>query len=125
VFDNLLGNAIKFSPEGGQIIVTVEDAGSMVQVSVADQGVGIPPDQLERIFERFYQVDGSARRRFPGVGLGLTIAKRIVEAHGGRIWAVSEPGNGSAFHFAIPKYQGDDRRASEGERLDKGAEVAI
>lgn len=104
VFDNLLSNAIKFSPEGGKIGVRVQSAGSMVQVSVSDRGVGIPREYQERIFERFYQVDGSARRRFGGMGLGLAIAKRIVEAHGGKIWVESEPDRGSTFHFAIPKY---------------------
>ncbi len=113
VLDNLLGNAIKFSPEGGKIGVTVEDAGSMVHVSVSDEGIGIAKDQQERIFERFYQVDGSARRRFGGTGLGLTIAKRIVEAHEGQIWVESEPGEGSAFYFAIPKFQPQERPTEE------------
>jgi signal transduction histidine kinase len=105
VFDNLLGNAIKFSPEGKQIVVTVEDAGPMVQASVSDQGIGIPEDQQEQIFDRFYQVDGSVRRRFGGAGLGLAIVKRIVETHGGQVWVESEPGKGSTFYFTIPKYR--------------------
>ncbi len=105
VFDSLLGNAIKFSPDGGQIVVTVEDAGPMERVSVSDQGVGIPEDEQERIFERFYQVDGSVQRRFGGTGLGLAIVKRVVEAHGGQVWVESELGEGSVFHFTIPKYQ--------------------
>ena len=108
VFDNLLGNAIKFSPAGGTITVTVEDAGRMVRASVSDQGIGIPKDQQERVFERFYQVDGSARRRFSGAGLGLAIVKRIVETHGGEVWVESEQGKGSTFYFTIPKYQGPD-----------------
>jgi signal transduction histidine kinase len=108
VFDNLLGNAIKFSPDGGQIIVAVLDAGDSLQVSVADQGIGIPKDQHERIFERFYQIDGSARRRFGGAGLGLAIVKRIVEAHEGQVWLESAPGRGSTFYFTIPKYQEPD-----------------
>ena len=105
VFDNLLSNAIKFSPDGGRITVTVKDAGPVVQTSVSDQGIGIPKDQLERIFERFYQVNGSARRRFGGAGLGLAIVKRIIEMHGGQVWVESELGKGSTFHFTIPKYQ--------------------
>jgi signal transduction histidine kinase len=105
VFDNLLGNAIKFSPDGGQIIVAVQDAGDRLRVSVSDQGIGIPRDQHERIFERFYQIDGSARRRFGGTGLGLAIVKRIVEAHEGEVWVESEPGRGSTFYFTVPKYQ--------------------
>ena len=100
VFDNLLGNAIKFSPDGGQIVVAVQDAGERLQVSVSDQGIGIPKDQHERIFERFYQIDGSARRRFGGAGLGLA----IVEAHEGQVWVESEPGRGSTFYFTVPKH---------------------
>ncbi|MBP7688784.1 MAG: hypothetical protein KA765_12780, partial [Thermoflexales bacterium] len=103
VFDNLLGNAIKFSPRGGTITIGVEDRGDRLQLSVADMGVGIPPDKLKRIFDRFYQVDGSATRRFGGAGLGLAIAKRIVESHGGEIWVESEMGHGSRFVFTLPK----------------------
>ncbi len=105
VFDNLLQNAIKFSPEGSNIVVTIEGAGPMVQASVSDQGIGISKDQQYRIFERFYQVDGSTQRRFGGVGLGLAIVKRIVESHKGQIWVESEPKKGSTFYFTIPKYR--------------------
>jgi signal transduction histidine kinase len=126
VFDNLLGNAIKFSPNGGQINVVVEDVGSAIQVSVSDQGVGIPKDQLDRVFDRFYQVDGSARRRFAGIGLGLTIAKRIVEAHGGKIWAESGDGRGSTFRFTIPKYTGEGVHKTEAsDHLDSRAKVFV
>ncbi len=103
VFDNLLGNAIKFSPRGGTITIGVEDMGDRLRLSVADMGVGIPADKLNRVFERFYQVDGSATRRFGGAGLGLAIAKRIVESHGGEIWVESEMGHGSRFVFTLPK----------------------
>jgi len=103
VFDNLIGNAIKFSPNGGEITIQLADAGEMVQVAISDTGIGIPPDQLERIFERFYQVDGSVTRKYGGAGLGLAIVRRIVEAHGGRIWANSELGRGSTFTFTLPK----------------------
>jgi len=105
VFDILLGNAIKFSPRGGTITLEVQDAGEMILVSVTDTGVGIPADQLDKVFDRFYQVDGSATRRFGGAGLGLAIARRIVEAHGGRIWAESAAGQGSVFRFTLPKIQ--------------------
>jgi len=105
VFDNLLGNAIKFSPRGGTIVIEVKDAGDVIQLDVQDTGVGIPTDKLERVFDRFYQVDGSATRRFGGAGLGLAIARRIVEAHGGHIWVQSEVGAGSAFAFTLPKTQ--------------------
>ena len=103
VMDNLIGNAVKFSPQGGTITLRVEDAGEMLQASVSDTGIGIPEDQAERIFERFYQVDGSATRKFGGAGLGLAIVKRIVEAHGGRIWVKSQLGQGSTFVFTLPK----------------------
>ncbi|MCS7350141.1 MAG: GAF domain-containing protein [Anaerolineae bacterium] len=103
VLDNLLHNAVKFSPNGGRITVRILDMEEYVQVSVQDTGIGIPPDKLERIFERFYQVDGSTRRRFGGMGLGLAIVKRIVEAHGGQVWAESELGKGSTFYFTLPK----------------------
>jgi two-component system phosphate regulon sensor histidine kinase PhoR len=81
----------------------VEEAGEMLLVSVSDAGIGIPENQIERIFERFYQVDGSATRKFGGAGLGLAIVKRIVEAHGGRIWVESQLGQGSAFFFTLPQ----------------------
>ena len=102
VFDNLLGNAIKFNPRGGTITIHLETVGDMVQLTVADTGVGIPADKLEKVFDRFYQVDGSATRRFGGAGLGLAIVRRIIEAHGGQIWVESELGQGSAFKFTLP-----------------------
>jgi signal transduction histidine kinase len=98
-----LGNAIKFSPRGGTITIHVENLGEMVLLSVSDMGVGIPADKLEKVFERFYQVDGSATRRFGGAGLGLAIVRRIIEAHGGRIWVESEMGQGSSFKFTLPR----------------------
>jgi len=103
VFDNLVGNAIKFSPDGGEVTVQMLESGSMVQVSVSDTGIGIPDEQKARIFERFYQVDGSATRKFGGAGLGLAIVKRIVESHGGRIWVDSQVGHGSTFSFTLPQ----------------------
>jgi PAS domain S-box-containing protein len=103
VFHNLLNNAIKFSLSGGEVRVKLEELPECIQVSISDQGIGIAQDQLARIFERFYQIDGSATRRFEGTGLGLTIAKRIVEAHAGRIWAKSRLGKGSTFCFTLPK----------------------
>jgi len=81
----------------------VWDAGDTVEASISDTGIGIPEGELEKIFERFYQVDGSTTRRFGGTGLGLAIVKRIVEAHGGRVWAESELGRGSTFFFTLPK----------------------
>ena len=105
VLTNLCSNAIKFTPANGTVTIRAADLGDRVQVSVADTGIGIPSNQLERIFERFYQVDGSSTRSYRGAGLGLTICKHIVEYHGGRIWAESAMGQGSTFHFILPKNQ--------------------
>ncbi len=102
VLDNLMGNAIKFSPNGGEVVVQATCVGSEIHLTISDQGIGIPTEELPRIWDRFYQVDGSTKRRFGGSGLGLTIVKRIVEAHGGRVWAESTPGQGSRFTCAFP-----------------------
>jgi signal transduction histidine kinase len=102
VLANLLSNAIKFTPEGGRIEVAVETKGNEVWISVRDTGIGIPPRKQERIFDRFYQVEPSLTRRFEGMGLGLSIAKGMVELHGGRIWVESVEGMGSSFTFALP-----------------------
>ena len=103
VFDNLIGNAIKFSPDGGSICVRLRLEDKAVRVEVADQGIGISPDQLQRIWERFYQVDSTTTRRFGGTGLGLAIVKRLVEAHGGQVGVTSTVGVGSTFYFSIPR----------------------
>ncbi|MBC7241361.1 MAG: GAF domain-containing protein, partial [Anaerolineae bacterium] len=105
VLDNLIGNALKFTPPGGLIEISVEDAGDYERVLVRDTGIGIPSDKLERIFEPFYQIDGSTTRRFGGAGLGLAIVKQIVEAHGGQVGVISEVGKGSTFFFTVPKYR--------------------
>jgi signal transduction histidine kinase len=107
VFVNLIGNAIKFSPGGGTITVrlAVEQNAQQpgfVRADVADQGIGIAPDQQTRIFGRFYQVDGSSTRRFGGTGLGLAIVKETVEAHKGSVTVQSKPGAGSHFGFTVP-----------------------
>ncbi|MCC7353483.1 MAG: PAS domain S-box protein [Anaerolineae bacterium] len=108
VFDNLLGNAIKFSNAGGSITVRLRHADSFVRAEVVDQGIGIPDGHLDRIWERFYQVDGTSTRRFGGAGLGLAIVKRIIEAHGGIIGVESTEGKGSTFFFTIPKASAPD-----------------
>jgi GAF domain-containing protein/anti-sigma regulatory factor (Ser/Thr protein kinase) len=107
VLDNLIGNAIKFSPDGGVITVTLMEQDEVVCVSVADQGIGMAPDKHQRIFERFYQIDGSSRRRFGGTGIGLAIVKRIIDAHHGKIWVESELDKGSSFLFTLPKARAD------------------
>lgn len=102
VLVNLLHNAVKFSPDGGQILVGVREDEGNVRVWVRDPGIGVPPADLARIFERFYKVDRARVRGRGGTGLGLSIAKHVVESHGGRIWAESDEGSGSTFVFAIP-----------------------
>jgi PAS domain S-box-containing protein len=102
VLTNLISNAVKFSPPGGNVEVRVEPVDGEARFRVADQGRGIPADRLESIFERFQQVDSSDSRQKGGTGLGLAICRTIVGQHGGRIWAESEPGAGSTFHFTIP-----------------------
>jgi PAS domain S-box-containing protein len=101
IFSNLLTNAIKYSPEGGEIVVQVEDLGTEARISVSDQGRGIAPEHLPRLFERFYRVDAAQAAR--SLGLGLYITRAIVMSHGGRIWAESAgEGRGSRFLFTLP-----------------------
>ncbi|MDR5708658.1 MAG: ATP-binding protein [Armatimonadota bacterium] len=107
VLTNLVDNALKFTPEGGEIHVQARQEGTEAVVSVQDTGRGIPPDDLPHIFERFYRADRSRTRREGGSGLGLAIAKHLVEMQGGRIWASSRPGEGSAFCFSLPLVQED------------------
>lgn len=100
--DNLLSNALKFTPAGGKVNVRAWQDVDSVKLQVADTGVGIPQDQLGRIFDRFYQVDGSAKRRYGGVGLGLSLVKQIVEAHGGQVTVESQVGVGTTFTIRLP-----------------------
>jgi signal transduction histidine kinase len=99
VFGNLLGNAIKFTPEGGRVSLCAKRAASEIVFEVADTGPGISPEQMTHLFDHFWQANRADRR---GVGLGLPIAKGIIEAHGGRIWAESDLGSGSHFFVSIP-----------------------
>jgi signal transduction histidine kinase len=106
VLDNLLSNALKFTPAGGHIAVRLgRDNGSLI-LEVADTGIGIPGDKLDRIFERFYQIDGGTNRRFGGVGLGLSLVKEIVQAHGGTVSVESRLGEGSIFRVRLPAAKG-------------------
>jgi len=103
VLDNLVSNAIKFSPGGGTIQLRLRDRGDSLMVSIQDPGVGIPGDQLEAVFGLFYQAEDPVSRRTGGMGLGLYISKEIISRHGGRIWAESKPGAGSTFSFSLPR----------------------
>lgn len=102
VLDNIISNALKYSPEGGTVTFQVAESNGEITVSVSDQGVGIPKDNINRIFERFYRVDKARTRKLGGTGLGLAIAKEMVVAHGGRIWAESEEGVGTTIFFTLP-----------------------
>ena len=99
---NLLSNAVKFTPEGGRIGIHARRADGSVEISVTDTGIGIAPEDRARIFEEFRQVGGDYAHKKEGTGLGLTLAKKFVELHGGRIWAESEVGKGSSFSFTLP-----------------------
>jgi signal transduction histidine kinase len=105
VLSNLLTNAIKYSPEGGTIQVSGRALPDRVVLTVSDEGMGIAPTKQTRVFDAFYRVDDAPTRRTQGTGLGLYLAKAVVEAHGGRIWVESEPGQGAAFSFSLPKRQ--------------------
>jgi two-component system phosphate regulon sensor histidine kinase PhoR len=100
VLINLIHNAIKFTPAGGDIVVRAHENQGALVIAVRDSGVGIAPDELPRLFERFYKTDKA--RGSTGTGLGLAIAKHIVQAHGGTIWAQSEPGTGTTVSFTVP-----------------------
>ena len=102
VLDNIISNALKYSPEGGQVTFTIEEEMNFVVVSIYDEGVGIPTDNLEKIFDRFYRVDKARTRKLGGTGLGLAIAKEMVNAHGGDIWATSKEGKGTVISFTLP-----------------------
>jgi signal transduction histidine kinase len=111
---NLIGNAVKFTPEGGAVTVVVEPSAlkqrtlgfqtvpDAVRVTVSDTGIGVPAEHLQRVFDPFFQVDNSSTREYGGTGLGLSIVKRFVEAHGGTAWVESEVGKGSAFSITLP-----------------------
>lgn len=102
VLSNLIGNAVKHTARGGRVVVSALRRATEIQVSVADEGPGIPQEDLARVFERFWRAERARGMGGPGMGLGLAIARGIVQAHGGRIWAESEVGRGSVFHFSIP-----------------------
>ena len=102
ILKNLLSNAFKFTPHGGSVTLVIEPAPDGVRMEVRDTGAGIPPEQLPRIFDKFYQADNQDAARADGSGLGLAIAKQIVDAHGGTIACESTPGVGTTFTITLP-----------------------
>jgi signal transduction histidine kinase len=129
VIENLVVNAIKFTPEGGRITVSGHRDPAAprpaVEIRVADTGIGIPADQVEKVFTRFHQVDTSTTRRFGGVGLGLAIVKSILGAHGSAIAVDSEPGRGSVFRFSLPLLEKQDAAGREERREDDDAALVL
>ncbi|WP_369901598.1 cell wall metabolism sensor histidine kinase WalK [Bacillus manliponensis] len=108
VLYNIISNALKYSPEGGTVTYRLRDREDMLEISISDQGMGIPKENVEKIFERFYRVDKARSRQLGGTGLGLAIAKEMIEAHGGSVWAKSEEGKGTTIYFTLPMAQEDE-----------------
>jgi PAS domain S-box-containing protein len=102
VFNNLIGNAIKFTPNNGRIIIEVKLSTGQIEVSIQDNGIGIDPEDLPKVFEKFYQTGERASTDIGGTGIGLSIAREIIQLHGGKIWAESEKGKGAKFIFTLP-----------------------
>ncbi|MGM0901523.1 MAG: cell wall metabolism sensor histidine kinase WalK [Bacillota bacterium] len=102
VLDNIISNAMKYSPEGGRITYRMKEEDTRIIISISDEGVGIPADNVNKIFDRFYRVDKARTRRLGGTGLGLAIAKEMVQAHEGDIWAESVEGEGTTIYFSLP-----------------------
>lgn len=117
VIDNLINNAIKYSPDGGDVIIRIEDQRDSVIFSVQDQGLGISPVDIGHLFERFYRVDKARSREQGGSGLGLAIAKEVIELHGGKIWVESQEGHGSTFSFELPFTNVDDFEGDWGDMI--------
>jgi PAS domain S-box-containing protein len=107
VLANLLENAVRFSPEGGEVRVRVEAEGGEARVSVADHGIGIPSERQEQVFRRYYRAHAGTDHDYGGIGLGLEVSRTVVERHGGRMWFESAPGTGSTFHFGLPLRRGE------------------
>jgi signal transduction histidine kinase len=126
VIDNLVSNAIKYSPKGGEVRITGSFDDQNITIAVSDQGVGLPEDELDRIFERFYRVEGALSRKTQGTGLGLYLARAVIEAHGGQIVVESKPGKGSTFRFTLPRESTSANKkptGTPGERQAKSVSV--
>jgi signal transduction histidine kinase len=100
--DNLISNAIRYSPDGGEIVISSEAVKGGVAVGIRDNGIGIPEELQDKVFDRFFRVTGSRRQTFPGTGLGLYISAGIIHRHGGAISVESRLNEGSVFHFTLP-----------------------
>lgn len=118
ILTNLTNNAVKYSPKGGTITVTGKPEDGVVRMSVSDQGLGIPKEHIEKLFDRFHRVDNRDTRKVGGTGIGLYLVKHLVEAHGGKIWVESEEGQGSSFIFELPncppQFESEQAEIAEG-----------
>ena len=106
--DNLINNAIKYSPDGGEILISIGETADKIRFTVKDYGIGVPRKDLDHLFERFYRVDKARNSGEGGTGLGLAISREIIELHGGKIGAISIEGRGSTFYFELPYEVFDD-----------------
>ncbi|NIM04791.1 MAG: GAF domain-containing protein [Armatimonadetes bacterium] len=113
ILTNLLSNAVKYSPEGGKVTVDARDCGDTVSVSISDEGIGIPPEHLDKVFLRFHRVDSMDTRQAGGTGIGLYLVKHLVDAHRGSMEVTSEVGKGSTFKFTLPKTQPEQEGSTE------------
>jgi PAS domain S-box-containing protein len=123
VLGNLLENAVKYSPEGSDVTVTVDDKGDALVTAVSDRGIGIPADELAQVFERFHRGRHVSSTNYGGLGLGLYITKQIVERHGGTIWVESKEGHGTSFFFSLPASEEPAGGPAAGAGADAGADV--
>jgi signal transduction histidine kinase len=114
ILGNLVDNAIKYSPRGGTVIVSARpsEQGELIEIAVEDEGIGIPADQLESVFDRFHRVDATDTRRVRGTGLGLYIVRQLVELHGGTIRAENREGGGSVLKLTLPAMPVEDESAA-------------
>ena len=118
ILSNLVSNAIKFTPQGGKIEIAARMGEDELTMSVRDTGIGIADEELDRVFDRFYQVGESLRREYPGLGLGLSIVKELVELHQGKAWVESEAGKGSTFFFTVSRHLAPSSKTDQTERKD-------
>src|SRR3989338_8093131 len=100
---NLLANSVKYTPMGGKVEINIKAIGSRILIEIIDNGIGIPSDELPKLFEEFYRASNARELERDGTGLGLSIAKRVVEMHNGKIWVESEEGKGSKFSIELPR----------------------
>jgi two-component system phosphate regulon sensor histidine kinase PhoR len=118
ILSNLVSNAIKFTPQGGKIEIAARMGEDELTMSVRDTGIGIAAEEFDRLFDRFYQVGESLRREYPGLGLGLSIVKELVELHQGKAWVESEAGKGSTFFFTVSRHLAPSSKTDQTQRKD-------